>query len=221
MDADMVEGFVHTSKVKGDFEIVKYKRSDNVIIKFLDTGYRCKTNKYDIRKGAVRDKLRPSVCGVGYIGDGRFETSYKKTQNKAYQTWASMIKRCYSDKVAKNRPTYGDCIVCDEWHNFQAFAEWFYENAPSDCGYHLDKDTLVKGNKVYSPSTCIFIKGPVNSRVARAKSYRFLNPNGELVEIYSMRDFCMKNGLSDSAMNMVSKGKRSHHKGWTAANDGL
>ena len=33
-----------------------------------------------------------------------------------------------------------------------------------DCeGKHLDKDILFEGNKVYSPDTCVFVDGVVNT----------------------------------------------------------
>lgn len=30
-------------------------------------------------------------------------------------------------------------------------------------GWHLDKDILLKGNKVYSPETCAFVPAKINS----------------------------------------------------------
>ena len=45
---------------------------------------------------------------------------------------------------------YLDVTVCEEWHNFQNFAKWFYENYYEISGekMRLDKDILIKGNKM-------------------------------------------------------------------------
>ena len=58
-------------------------------------------------------------------------------------------------------PTYKDVTVCEEWHNFQNFAKWFEDNYVE--GFELDKDILVKGNKIYSPETCCFVPKEINS----------------------------------------------------------
>lgn len=75
-----------------------------------------------------------------------------------------MMERCYSDKYHEYQPTYKDCHVCDEWHNFQSFADWFEDNYPK-CGgdYQIDKDFKVMRNKTYSPDNCLFLSRKVNS----------------------------------------------------------
>lgn len=83
---------------------------------------------------------------------------------EVYKIWRAMIQRCYSDKTHKIQPTYTICSVCNEWHNFQNFASWFEKNY-YNLGEHkmcLDKDILLKGNKTYSPNTCIFVDNRIN-----------------------------------------------------------
>ena len=41
-----------------------------------------------------------------------------------------------------------------------------------------------------------------------------MHPDGTLEYIESMKDFCIKHGLSTSNMCLVAKGKQSHHKGY-------
>ncbi|ALY07069.1 hypothetical protein VmeM32_00078 [Vibrio phage vB_VmeM-32] len=76
-----------------------------------------------------------------------------------------MLGRCYDSKIQEKQPTYIDCSVCDEWHYFQNFATWYYDNYPKDGiseKYQLDKDLKVNGNKIYSPETCLFVSHAVN-----------------------------------------------------------
>jgi hypothetical protein len=78
-----------------------------------------------------------------------------------YRRWASMLDRCYSDKVHKRNPTYIECYVCDAWLLFSTFKAWMQTQDWE--GKALDKDLLVPGNKVYSPETCVFITPTLNA----------------------------------------------------------
>ena len=75
-----------------------------------------------------------------------------------------MLERCYCPYCLNKRPTYIDCYVCEEWHNLQNFGKWFEENYYEIEGekMNLDKDILFKGNKIYSPNTCIFVSEKIN-----------------------------------------------------------
>lgn len=72
-----------------------------------------------------------------------------------YLKWYNMIQRCYDDKYAARFPTYTECKVCDEWLTFSNFKEWM-KNQDWE-GKQLDKDLIIKGNKIYSPETCAFV----------------------------------------------------------------
>ncbi len=119
-------------------------------------------------------KPKKLVYGVG-INDAdyvtqRFETigcaDGKQKQKLVwkcpyYSRWVDILKRCYSDKYQKRRPTYKDCTVSDEWLTFSNFKTWM--STQDWQGKQIDKDLLVEGNKVYSPETCVFVSGMVNS----------------------------------------------------------
>ena len=88
---------------------------------------------------------------------------YEKTQ--MYRIWDCMLSRCYEN--GDGAATYKDCYVCEEWLRISNFKKWYDENHVE--GYHLDKDLLVKGNKIYSPQTCCFLPKEIN---AIFKKYR-------------------------------------------------
>ncbi len=154
-----------------------------------------------------------TVYGVGFNSGGSFKPSCNSAHTKPYSTWKSMLMRCYSEKYHAKFPSYIDCSVCDEWLDFQVFALWFTDNYKA--GMQLDKDIKVDGNKVYSPSTCLFVSPFDNYEKAGAKTFNVVNPSGKPVTIYNMRKFCRDNNLNRSCMNNVVWGKAQNHKGWT------
>ena len=161
----------------------------------------------------MKDKNKPSIYGVGFIGYGLYRATSEGRATKRYLTWYNMLKRCYSEKYREKYPTYKDCTVCDEWHNFQVFAKWFdifYIN-----GFHIDKDIRVTGNRIYSPDACMFVSPANNAIECAAKYYTFNNPNGEPIHIYNLSQFCRDNDLCASSMVNLNAGRYSQHRGWT------
>ena len=157
----------------GKFEVLSYRGSLEVLIKFADTGYETTVCSSEIRKGKVKDKKVPSVVGIGFVGDGNFSPYTNGRASRPYSVWQGMLRRCYSEKQQDNQPTYKQCTVFEGWHNFQNFAEWFVDKYPCDGkDYALDKDLKVIGNKVYSPCTCMFVTQSVNSFIVDCKSSR-------------------------------------------------
>lgn len=87
---------------------------------------------------------------------------------KIYKTWHDMIGRCYSEKIHKKNPTYKNCTMHEDWVIFSNFRAWM-QNQDWE-GKQLDKDLLVYGNKVYSPSLCVFVDANVNSFLTENKN---------------------------------------------------
>lgn len=168
-----------------------------------------------------KDRMKPSVYGIGYVGNGEYVTRKGSVHTTAYDKWHGILERCYSPNASVKHPSYRDCYICDEWMNFQVFAKWFYENYPDDgISYHIDKDIKVKGNKVYSPSTCLFVTPEDNGLEARGclgVVRGMISPVGVLHEFTSQRAFAKEHGLDNCHISHVLNGERLRHKGWTAA----
>lgn len=67
---DMVVGTIHKSKNCGDFEIISYVKSNEVFIRFINTGYSVSANVGNIRTGKIADKTCyriPADMAVGYV----------------------------------------------------------------------------------------------------------------------------------------------------------
>lgn len=116
--------------------------------------------------------------GVGFNSRGKHKTRVAGKQTIAYQTWHSMLTRCYDPRYHKKQPTYIDCAVTPVWHDFQKFAEWFENNSFKGMGYHLDKDVLSKGNKIYSPENCCLVPLALNILLVDSGAARGKYPQG-------------------------------------------
>lgn len=97
-------------------------------------------------------------------------------RTRAYKCWNRIFERCYSKIALARAPFYEGCSVCEEWHCFSAFKEWFDENYIE--GYALDKDILVKRNKIYGPDTCCFVPREINSIMVNRRNHRGQYPIG-------------------------------------------
>ena len=94
-----------------------------------------------------------------------------------------MLRRCYDEERHKTHPTYIDCTVCDEWHNYQNFAEWYEKNyyKVENETMEIDKDILIPGNKIYSPNNCLIVPHRINSLFLRAAN----DSNGCIAKNYN------------------------------------
>ena len=133
---ELIEGEVYPSNRCGDFMIVKYHNVHKIDIRFIATGTECTECTVagsSIRVGGCRDKMAPTISGVGFVGYGPF-VAYNPdgTYTVAYSLFKDMMWRRYNPTAWKRNPGYADCSVTDEWHNFQAFAEWVYNHMPDD-----------------------------------------------------------------------------------------
>jgi len=154
----MKEGCIFKTAKHGKARIVKYSGCYDVEVEFIDTGYKTTTNTSNIKKGSVKDRLLATVCGVGFIGDGRHGTRINGKFSNAYSVWCNILDRCYEYNSRSQRKNYNGCSVDFKWHNYQNFAEWFERsNVNSDPSVNVDKDLLIPGNKVYSENTCVLI----------------------------------------------------------------
>lgn len=161
------------------------------------------------------NKPHPSrYFGVGYGTKGRYPiTNLNGKPNKCYNIWSGMLSRCYNTKHPAYHNYGGRGVqVCSEWHSYQNFARWADNNGYFE-GAHLDKDILGNG-LLYSPKTCKFVTRQENIEASLAKSYEFVSPSGEVVQVHNLSKFCRENNLDNGAMTKVASGERKSHKKW-------
>jgi len=171
------EGSVFKTNNYGDVEVVEYINSSFVKIRFINTNHVKEEHLSSVRSGYVRDDSIPSTCGFGYIDiEG---ASIGRHMTKEYRLWNNMINRCYNEKELSRNPTYKDCHVSEDWRYLSNFKEWCNNQIGfGNEGWHLDKDILVKGNKVYSEDTCCFVPPEINNLFTKADRIRGKYPIG-------------------------------------------
>lgn len=128
------------------------------------------------------NKSSKLVQGVG-LNDGKYPAQICLIAVKEYNLWNSMLARC-TKRVWKRQPSYIGTSCSENFKHYSFFYEWCQEqkgfNNKDEKGnkWHLDKDILVKGNKVYSEDVCVFVPQRINSLLLRNGASRGEYPVG-------------------------------------------
>lgn len=142
------------------------------------------------------------VCGVGF-NDGKYPTSEGgrgSRKLKQYRHWKNMLERCYNDKTRENYPAYDLAEVSENFKSYSYFYEWCeLQQGFNEDGWHLDKDLLVKGSKLYSEDLCLFLPAEINVLLVKSDSTRGIYPIGV--------SFCKHKGLFESRIRVDNKNK--------------
>ena len=141
------------------------------------------------------------ICGVG-INDGTYIQVKGSDVEHSYSLWRKMLYRCYN-KDGKSYAAYHDCSVSEEFKSFTTFHEWAVKQFGFRVrDYHMDKDILIKGNKIYHPDCCVFIPRELNCFLTTRKNHR---GSSLLIGVsYHSRDLVYQARVSDG------DGKRIH-----------
>ena len=171
-------GKVYKSKSSGDFKILKYNDYGNVEIQFLKTGFETTAELGHIKNGNVKDRYLPSVYSVGIIG-AKYPSRVNGVLTREYRLWHNMLTRCYSDGFRNKYPTYEGCEASENFKYYEYFYEWCHKQIGFDNEWwHLDKDLLVKGDKVYSEDSCVFLPQEINKVLTKSDKTRGKHPIG-------------------------------------------
>ena len=110
--------------------------------------------------GVIRNPNADTFFGVGKMGVG-----YNSVSNpKEFNMWSGMLERSYSLLRKASDPTYKNCTASEYFRNFQNFIKWYNENKwECDNQLVLDKDILIKGNKLYGENTCVLVDRHINN----------------------------------------------------------
>jgi len=119
---------------------------------------------------------------VGF-NNNMYPTSINGKILEEYRAWCNMLYRC-TEKSWEENPSYSGVICSENFKSYTFFYEWCQEQIgfgyrdESGKSWHLDKDILVRGNKVYSENTCCFVPARINSLFVKRKATRGKFPIG-------------------------------------------
>ncbi len=139
---------------------------------FLENSWEC----------VLVNKSNKLVYGIGIKGM-KYSARKSGVLLKEYNAWRSMLLRC----TPKHWINYPACSGCTVSENFKSY-EYFYEWCQSQVGFGsvdengklwcLDKDILIKGNKLYSEDTCTFVPHKINTLLVKCDKVRGSSPVG-------------------------------------------
>ena len=173
-------GEVRNNKTGTPMQIIRYNNTNDITLKFLDKhGFEMDNTYQNFKEGKVSNPYDKRIHGIGYLGIGKYYTDKTKLEFQMYCCWRKILERCYSERFRHLNPAYEDCTTCKEWHCYQNFAQWYMDNyyLIENERTHVDKDILVKGNRVYSPETCLLVPQRINM-IFMSKTNKWNLPNG-------------------------------------------
>lgn len=126
--------------------------------------------------------MKKLVHNLGF-NTNKYPAEANNISQNEYNTWQRMLERCTA-KCWVRQPFYNGTTCSDNFKSYTFFYEWCnaqvgFGNVDSNNKYwHLDKDLLVKGNRIYSEDTCVFIPQKINNLLTKSDSSRGKYPIG-------------------------------------------
>lgn len=141
------------------------------------------------KKSADRATYQKILEAKSALKEAKYTKKYglpSKVNKRLQSIWAGMNQRC--GNKSGRAPAYTD--VTNEFTSYEEFAVWAAGQIGFDMdGWEIDKDVLIKGNRVYGPNTCIFLPVELNVLFVGSLAYsrrgaypvgvtRFVQANG-------------------------------------------
>ena len=164
-------------------KIIEYNKRSDIIVEFQDEyGAKVHTQYGNFKKGNVKNPYAKTVYGVGMIGN-KYPSQIKYKHTKEYMAWKGILQRSFNKDFKSKHPTYEYVTCCKEWLLYDNFYKWLHSQENFDrwvnnSNWSVDKDILIKENKIYSPSTCTLVPQFVNALFTKRDNNRGKYPIG-------------------------------------------
>ena len=138
-------------------------------------------------------------------------------------------KRCKNHKKPNNNcVAFRNALNKYGWDNFTH--EILHKNLSKDSANVLEELYILEYNSIVPNGYNLKSGGNSNipskesiekSTKKNSRNWKFVDPIGNIVDIFNLSKFCRENDLNDSSMNKVYYGKISNHLGWTSADEDI
>ena len=146
-------------------------------------------------KNVMRNDMGCKKCGLAKMAktksasNRKFKDTYNDLDTRLFDNierytkisdlWNDMLTRCYANR--NDMPTYKDCEVSNSWKYTSNFYNDIRKLSNYEMifkGYQLDKDILVKGNKIYEDGKCCIVPKDINNVLVKSENIRGELPIG-------------------------------------------
>lgn len=164
-------------------KIVEYNTANDIVVEFQDKyNGKVHTTYKHFKEKCIKNPYYPTVYDVGIIGD-KYPSKENGKHTKEYSTWHGVLERCFDKTIKLNQPTYANVTCCNEWLLYENFYDWLHSQDNFDkwlngSRWCIDKDILIKGNKMYSPDTCTLVPNNINVLFTKREAKRGMYPIG-------------------------------------------
>lgn len=108
---------------------------------------------------------------------GRWLLEVNRVRTISGRMWKNIqIRTKINGSEQSRRSNYIGCI--NGFSDFQEFVVWHRKQKAYGLGWELDKDLLVKGNKIYSQTTCVLLPKKINTLLTNRSNCRGEYPIG-------------------------------------------
>lgn len=157
----------------GEIIITNYIDYERREVRFIEPPYTTIARISSIRAKTVKNKMKPSFCGVGYIGDESI--LIHPPLEREINLWRARITLCYHP----SGKYYGKVTVDPQWHSRANFIAWLRSqpNYQEWLDGHLDLDRNIKAttpNPSYSPENCCLLDSSLNRKLGGIESMKKL-----------------------------------------------
>jgi hypothetical protein len=166
----------------------------------------------------------------GYTKDNVVLTCYAANigrNEKDVDKWKDFVDLLFNPTKKYSQNSYDSLLIKVNEINKETRDEFviYNENLESTTTYNLNEyarknnislETISSSRKKIKRKIQkgLIILNRTKNEIVEKRIYKLTSPNNEIYKLFSLRDFCLKNNLNDSALQRLAKNQIRNYKGW-------
>jgi hypothetical protein len=173
-------------------------------------------DRLDRNKGYTKDNV-VLTCYAANIG--RNETDVDK--------WKEFVDLIFNPTKIYSQNSYDSLLIRVNEINKETRDEFVIYNENLECTTTYNLNEYARKNNISLETISasrkkikrkiqkgLIILNRTKNEIVEKRIYKLTSPNNEIYKLFSLRDFCLKNNLNDSALQRVAKNQIKNYKGW-------